>query len=513
MKIALVKKEVIDLMNEALALEMIGIHKSFGSNFVLRNLDFSLRKGEVHALLGINGAGKSTLIKIISGAYTQDKGTILVDGTVMGKMTPSKAFEHGIATIYQETSLYPKLSVAENLVVGRRLKKGPWLDWKKTEMVAKEVFDRMGIKLDLYDKVENIGKANAQLVEIARSLAVNAKILIMDEPTSSLSSKETDNLFDIIHRLKNQGTSIIYISHRMEEVFKVADRLTVLRDGKAVGTKDVKDAEVSWITQAMLGKETEHNYHLGGHCTGEPLLEVKHLNSGNTLHDINLCVRCGEIVALAGLVGSGRTETAKAIVGIDTYDSGEIIFKNQPLKKHDFRNAIRSGIGLIAEDRANQGLVLDMNAHSNIVMSAMPKICRRMGIRNKKKETGIVARFMENLLVNPNSPEVIASNFSGGNQQKLVLGKWLATEPELLIMDEPTCGVDVGSKFEIYKLIDKLAAEGKGILVISSDLTDIEILADKIYVMRNGRIVKQLSKGATRDEILKFALSGDGTDV
>lgn len=500
-------------MDGALALETVGIYKSFGSNCVLKNMNFALRKGEVHALLGINGAGKSTLIKIISGAYTQDKGTVLVDGQDMGIMSPSKSMEHGIATIYQETSLYPKLSVAENLVVGRRLKKGPWLDWKKTEQSARDVFDRMGIELDLHETIENIGKANAQLVEIARSLAVDANVLIMDEPTSSLSRKETDKLFEIIHRLKEQGTSIIYISHRMEEIFQVADRLTVLRDGKAVGTKDVKDAQVSWITQAMLGKETENTQQLGGHCTGEPILEVRHLNSRGVLHDINICVHRGEIVALAGLVGSGRTETARAIVGIDKYDGGDVAFKQKPLKKHDFKKAIKNGIGLIPEDRANQGLVLDMNAHSNIIMSALPEICHRLGVRNFKKEESTVARLAQSLLLNPNSPETIASAFSGGNQQKLVLGKWLATEPELLILDEPTCGVDVGSKFEIYKLIDTLAAEGKGILIISSDLTDIEILADNIYMMRGGAIVKQLAKGATKDEMLAYAIGGGEIDA
>ena len=234
---------------------------------------------------------------------------------------------------------------------------------------------------------------------------------------------------------------------------------------------------------------------------------------GEILHDISLSVHRGEIVALAGLVGSGRTEVARAIVGIDKYDSGDVIFKHQLLKKHDFKNAIKSGIGLIPEDRANQGLVLDMTAHSNIVMSALSEISRGMGIRNIKKETSIVARLAESLLLNPNSPETIASDFSGGNQQKLVLGKWLATEPELLILDEPTCGVDVGSKFEIYKLIDKLAAEGKGILIISSDLTDVEILADSIYVMRNGTIVGQLERGAKKDEVLKFAISGGKTDA
>ena len=496
-------------MTEALALEAWKIVKSFGSNRVLKEMDFQLKKGEVHALLGINGAGKSTLIKIISGAHRQDSGQIFVDGQDMGKLTPTKAIESGIATIYQETSLFPELSVAENLSVGHRVRKGRTLDWNGTVEKAQKVFENMGISIDPYVKVGSIGKANMQLVEIARSLSTDAKILIMDEPTSALSRKETINLFEIIRRLKEQGTSIIYISHRMEEIFEIADRLTVLRDGKSVGTKDVKDAEVGWITSAMLGRESESNQKLGGHSQEEVLLDVKGLGDGKQLHDISFTVHRGEIVALGGLVGAGRSETAKAILGLDSYKEGEVLFKGKPLKKNDFAQAIRSGIGLIPEDRAKEGLVLDMSAYDNFVMAALPQISSSIGVRNLPQEKKKVKDLADSLILNPNRPEKPSRSFSGGNQQKVVIGKWLATNPDLLVLDEPTCGVDVGAKFEIYKLIDQLAQEGKGILVISSDLTELEILADKTLIMRDGTIVFELDEKADKNEMLKYSIGGE----
>lgn len=495
-------------MHEKVVLEARKIVKSFGKNKVLKEMNFSLRKGEVHALLGINGAGKSTLIKIISGAYKQDSGEIIIEGTEMKNMTPTKAMEAGIATIYQETSLYPKLSVIENLFVGRRIKRAGMLDWKAMEQKAKNVFDRMGIEIDLYEKVENLGKATAQLVEIARSLAVDAKILIMDEPTASLSREETIKLFEIVEKLKGQGTAIIYISHRMEEIFEIADRLTVLRDGVEVGTKQVSDVEVEWVTRAMLGKETNTNLSLGGHFQEEILLEVKNLTSASVVKNVSINVHKGEIIGIAGLVGAGRTETARAILGLDKYDEGAIFFHGKPLKKHDFQNAIKQGLGFVPEDRARQGLILNMKAYYNFVMAALPSMCGGMGIRSKSKEKCVVTDLAKKLMLNPNNPDANASSFSGGNQQKIVLGKWIATNPQVLILDEPTCGVDVSAKFEIYKLIDQLAKEGKGIVVISSDLTDIEVLADRTYVMRNGEIVAEVKRGTSKETLLAYEIGG-----
>lgn len=496
-------------MGEMIALETRGIVKNFGTNRVLKEMNFSLKSGEVHALLGINGAGKSTLIKIISGAYRPDGGQIFIEGKEVRNMTPQKAMAAGIATIYQETSLYPKLSVIENLFVGRRIKKAGLLDWKTMERQAEDVFSRMGIRIDLHEKVENLGKAAMQLVEIARSLSADAKILIMDEPTASLSRDETTKLFEIVRKLKSEGTAIIYISHRMEEIFEIADRLTVLRDGVEVGTKNIRDATVSWVTQAMLGKETDSVLKLGGHAANETLLEVKNLSVGTVVRNVNFYVRKGEIVGIAGLVGSGRTETARAVLGLDKYDSGEILLKGQTLKKHDFQYSIRKGMGFVPEDRARQGLILDMKAYFNFVMAALPDISGVLGIRRKEEEKKKVTGLADTLLLNPNNPDNSASSFSGGNQQKIVLGKWIATDPDVLILDEPTCGVDVSAKFEIYKLIDRLANEGKGIVVISSDLTDIEILADRIYVMRAGEITAEVKRGTDKETLLAYEIGGD----
>lgn len=496
-------------MSERIALETKDIVKSFGTNRVLKEMNFSLKSGEVHALLGINGAGKSTLIKIISGAYRPDGGQVFIEGKEVRNMTPQKAMVAGIATIYQETSLYPKLSVIENLFVGRRIKKAGVLDWKAMERRASDVFSHMGIRMDLYEKVENLSKASMQLVEIARSLAADAKILIMDEPTASLSRDETTKLFEIVRKLKSEGTAIIYISHRMEEIFEIADRLTVLRDGVEVGTKNIKDTTVSWVTQAMLGKETDSDLKLGGHAVDEMLLEVKNLSVGTAVRNVNFYVRKGEIIGIAGLVGSGRTETARAVLGLDKYDGGEILLRGRPLKRHDFQYSIQQGIGFVPEDRARQGLILDMKAYYNFVMAALPAISGALGIRRKKAEKEKVAALSDTLLLNPNNPDNSASSFSGGNQQKIVLGKWIATDPDVLILDEPTCGVDVSAKFEIYKLIDRLANAGKGIIVISSDLTDIEILADRIYVMRTGEMVAEVERGIDKETLLAHEIGGD----
>lgn len=494
---------------EQLVLEATGIYKSFGGNHVLRGIDYRLKKGEVHALLGINGAGKSTFIKIISGALTQDKGIISIDGQVIEGLTPKKAQEMGTSTIYQETSLYPKLSILENLFVGKRItKRSHFLDWKEMEKKAGLTFEKLGVEADLYKKVEDVGKAMAQLVEIAKSLIANCKILIMDEPTASLSHSETEKLFDVIRKLKNEGTSIIYISHRMEEIFEITDTVTVLRDGEIIATKPTSEVTADWVAKSMLGKVQNQ---MCGRCyckTGEKLLEVNNLCSGGLYDNICFDIKRGEVVALAGLVGSGRTEIARSIFGIDGYDRGEIKFRGQKVKNKTWE-VIKDGIAMVPEDRGKQGLVLNMTAHENMVLTALKSFSKK-GIRNMKTETSAVSKMSKDLLLNPNITTLTASSYSGGNQQKIVLGKWLTIEPDLLILDEPTSGVDVGAKAEIYKLIDRLAEAGKGILFISSDLNEVELIADRILVIRQGKIVGELPKGADTETILTYAISGKG---
>jgi ABC-type sugar transport system ATPase subunit len=499
--------------SEELVLEARSIYKSFGGNHVLKGVDFKLAKGEVHALLGINGAGKSTLIKIISGALTPDKGVIAISNIERQNLNPRKARELGVATIYQETSLYPKLSVLENLFVGRRIKKNAWqLDWKAMEVEGRKVFERLGVEIDLYEKLENFGKATAQLVEIARSLIVDSNILIMDEPTSSLSGKETLKLFEVIRKLKQHGTSIIYISHRMEEIFEITDCVTILRDGLVIGTKPTREATHEWVSQSMLGDQAIHQFHRAANKHGDVLLDVRNLGNNGNFRNINFKVHRGEVLVLVGLVGSGRTEVARTILGVDSYKEGEIRFKGR-LLKNNVGWAIKEGIGMVPEDRGRQGLILQMKAHDNLVMAALPFISKFACIRNFSHEKQIVDQLAKDLRVQPNNPDLAASSFSGGNQQKVVIGKWLATESDLLILDEPTCGVDVGAKIEIYRLIDKMAAEGKGILMITSDFAEVELVADRILLMSKGQIIKEmvtaeLPESGRTDYILKYALKG-----
>lgn len=491
---------------QSLALNTKDIYKSFGGNHVLKGIDFELYEGEVQALLGINGAGKSTLIKIISGALSQDKGEVFIGGLSGKNLTPSKAQALGIATIYQETSLYPKLSVLENLFVGKRLKKRGELDWKGMEQTAKEIFKRLGVEINLYEKMENLGKAVAQLTEIAKALTFNAKILIMDEPTSSLSRQETDRLFDIVRKLKAEGTSVIYISHRMEEIFQITDRVTIMRDGKLIGTKKTQEAATEWITTSMLGKEINNSLKKKERPVGEILLDVQGLSSGRVFRNISFQVHRGEIVVLAGLVGAGRTEVMRAIWGIDAFESGKIFFKGKPVKKHTW-DIIRQGIVMVPEDRGRQGFIKEVSAAENMVMAALPEISR-MGIRSRKKEKECVDAQVKGLVLNPPTARLDGGDYSGGNQQKIVIGKWLNTHPELLILDEPTCGVDVGAKMEIYKLLISLAEEGKGILIVSSDIEETEMIADRIVIMRQGMIAGELSREADKNAILGLALAG-----
>jgi len=479
------------------------IYKSFGGNHVLKGIDFTLNNGEVHALLGENGAGKSTLIKIISGALTADRGSLSVCGKTFESLTPTDAFELGIATIYQETSLYPALSVAENLFVGKRIKKGMFLDWKSMILCAEKIFNRLGVDVPVTARLKDLSKATAQLVEIARALSSNAKILIMDEPTASLSASETENLFKVIERLKADGASIIYISHRLEEVFRITDRITILRDGVVAGSVVTKDANHEWVFETMIGRNVERLNIRSESKPGGDLLVVERLSRAGVYEDVSFTVRRSEIVALAGLVGSGRSEVAHAIFGLEPADSGTVVVEGEVLPNKT-SEVVRKGIAMVPEDRAKQGLILNMRADDNFTLSVLPTLSR-IGVRNFTLEKQTVEGLSASLLLKPNDPHLMAMSFSGGNQQKIVIGKWLAINPRLLILDEPTCGVDIGAKLEFYRIMNDLAEQGIGILLISSDFEEIEHIADRILVMRRGRIVLELPGKTSSGEILKAA--------
>jgi rhamnose transport system ATP-binding protein len=493
-----------------LILELRGIEKRFGGVHALRQVSFDLRPGEVHALVGENGAGKSTLIKVLAGAHRPDAGSILLDGKPVTFASPRIAQSAGIATIYQETSLYPDLSVLENLFMGHQPTTFGALNWSQMQKAAQQLFERLDLELPLRARLGDLGKARAQLVEIAKALLQDARILILDEPTAALTTKDADALLETLRGLRERGVAMIYISHRLEEVTTIADRVTVIRDGEVVGHAPRGEATQDWMISRMVGRTMDTLYPRHVRPAGEPLLEVRHLSRQGVLEDINLTVHEGEVVGLAGLVGSGRTELARAIFGIDPYDKGSITVQGQPVPRHP-RGAAQQGVAMIPEDRGRQGLVLPFSIRENLSLTVLD-----FGrLLNPKRENALAREFIEKLDIRPAIATLAASALSGGNQQKIVIGKWLATKPKLLILDEPTQGVDVGAKAEIHRVIDALVQEGLGILLISSELLEVLGMADRILVMHRGRIAGELPRGTNQEDVMRLAVgfkpSGEGS--
>ena len=485
-------------------LQMSNIQKHFGGVYALKGVDFNLTRGQVHALLGENGAGKSTLIKILSGAYAPDDGVITLNKQELRMLTPSLAKQLGIATIYQETSLYPHLSVLENLFVGQQPRTSLGLiDWRKMRREAEQIFDRLGVRLPLNARLGGLGKAAAQLVEIAKALSQQAQILIMDEPTAALTAGETEHLFNIITGLKQQGTAIIFISHHLEEIFTIADSITVLRDGEVVGTSATTDVEQTWVVERMVGRQLSQLHTRSYRNPGKALLQVEDLNKPGVFDDINITVHEGEVVALAGLVGSGRSEVVRAIMGIDPFQSGSLTLNGKSFSPTPW-GAIAKGIGLVPENRAKEGLILDLSAELNMTLSVFKHMSRN-GVLHQEAEQKFVSRMFQELQIRPGDQQLPASSFSGGNQQKIVLGKLLAVKPKVLLMDEPTQGVDVGAKSEVHRIMDTLVNQGCGILLVSSDMPEVVGMADRILVMYNGRIVTEFARGCTETDIMHAA--------
>lgn len=490
-------------------LQLEHISKSFPGVRALSDVQFEMRAGEVHALLGENGAGKSTLIKIISGVYQPDRGVMRVGGQERRFDNPRAAQSAGIATIYQELSLYPELSVAENIFMGHA-PKGPLgaLSWGEMRRRSREILDSLNIHdMDVGRKVGTMSVGNRQRVEIAKALSLDARILIMDEPTAALTEADVERLFSIVRLLRERGVGIVYISHRLQEVFELTDRVTVLRDGQYVGTKDVKDVTESELITMMVGRTIDDLFPKLKAEIGETVLEVRDLKREPNTRGISFQLRRGEILGLAGLVGSGRSELAQVIFGFTPADSGEIKVRGKTVAIRHPGDAMNLGIAYVPEDRGQQGLVRPMRVRENVSMAVLKELSRATFIQ-RRAERNLALQTVEQLRVRTAGIEQIVGRLSGGNQQKVVIGKWLAVKPGILIMDEPTRGIDVGAKAEIHRLMSELAQQGMAVLMISSELPEVLGMSDRVLVMREGKIAGEFSREeATQEKIAAAMMS------
>lgn len=488
---------------------MEAIDKSFPGVQALESARFDLRAGEAHALVGENGAGKSTLMKILAGVYTKDAGKILYKGQEVNLPNPRSAQQHGISIIHQELNLMPHLTVAQNIFIGREPRQvlPILLDDKAINAQTRDLLAQLHIELDPRTKVSDLTVAKQQMVEIAKALSFNAEVLIMDEPTAALTDAEIEELFRIIRDLRNDGVGIVYISHRLEELFQISDRVTVMRDGRTIDTVRIQDVTIDQIISMMVGRTIyEVTPEIPEGNSQEVALEVRHLNRGRALRDISFQLKKGEIVGFAGLMGAGRTEVARAIFGADPIDSGEIYIGGKRVNIHHPSDAVRHGIGYLSEDRKRYGLTLDMDVETNIVLAAFRRFLNWLGLVNKGKVRRISRDLVETLAIKTPSLQQKVKNLSGGNQQKLVIAKWLTADTDILIFDEPTRGIDVGAKSEIYRLLNDLAQEGKAIIMISSELPEILRMSHRIVVMCEGRITGELTSAeATQERIMQYA--------
>lgn len=501
------------MTNSEIALQMRGICKAFPGVKALDNVDFEVRKGEVHVLLGENGAGKSTLMKILSGVYAKDGGEIFLADEPVEIHGVREAQALGISIIHQELSMLPDRDIAQNIFLGREPTKNKFgvVDTRKMYEDSKALLLRLGVDLDPKTMIKGLSIAQQQMVEVVKALSIKTRILIMDEPTSSLTQKEIDRLFAIVKNLRESGISIVYISHRMEEIFEIGDRVTVMRDGKYIDTVDVKDTDMGHLISMMVGRTIEHLYNRTYNEPGEEALRTENL-TGLRFRNVNINVHRSEIVGFAGLVGAGRTELVKAVFGYDRIDSGEVYLNGEKMTRHSPKHSVNSGLALLPEDRKTEGLVLEQPIKNNIVQASLTKLFKNF-IVNSKVEIKEAEKYREELRIA--SPDVIraVSSLSGGNQQKVVLGKWICTGCNVLIFDEPTRGIDVGAKAEIYELMNKLASQGYAILVISSDQIELLGMSDRIYVMCEGEITAEVDRNtATAALLVSYAIGKGGME-
>ena len=490
-------------------IEMKGIDKAFGSNQVLKNAGFFLKDGEVHALMGENGAGKSTLMKILTGVYTRDAGTVLVDGKEVVYKNPQEAEKAGIVFIYQELNVLFDLTVEENLFMGKEITKGFGIcDKKAMRAKAQEVMDKMGVNIPVDAVMSDLSVGQQQMVEICKALMADAKVIIMDEPTAALTASETRGLFEVINALRKKGVSIVYISHRMEEIFELCDRITVLRDGEYVGTENIAEIDLDHVVQMMIGRTIGERFPKRESHIGAEVLRVEGLTSGKLFKDVHFDVKAGEVLGVSGLMGAGRTEIMQALFGNLPLDSGKIFIDGKEVTIKNPRQAIANGIGFITEDRKVEGLLLEKSIAENIHIANLGKVSNGF-VLNKEKQLNLVKKGIEEFKVRCFGPEHECGNLSGGNQQKIVLAKWVYTDPKILILDETTRGVDIGAKKEIYNIINQMAAKGVAVIMVSSELPEVLGMSDRIAVVHEGKITGILDAAeADQAKVMTLATGG-----
>lgn len=487
------------------------ISKSFPGVKALRDVSFSIRKGEVHALVGENGAGKSTLLNILKGIYQPDEGQIIYDGSSIKIKSPGHASSIGINMVHQEINLVPELTVGQNILLGNEpMGKGIAINYRELYKRCNEALKELDCPFSDKEQVKKLSAAQMQMIAIARSLMYNSKVVAFDEPTASLSNAETRHLFEIINKLKNNGTSIIYVSHRLEEIFEIADRVTVLRDGKVIDSLNVKDVDKKTLVRLMVGREvSEYMQHTANYSTEEVALKVENLTSDGVFENVSFELKRGEILGISGLVGSKRTDVVRAIFGADKFTSGNIYMNGKPIKIKSPNKAIKAGIALLPEERKSQGFIKLMSNDMNVNISSLDKSMKRgkLDYRALKKNTEY---YIKELKITPPNPDMETTNLSGGNQQKIVLAKWLSINSQIIIFDEPTRGLDVGAKSEIYRLMDEFVRNGNSIIMVSSELPEILGMSDRIIVMHEGKAVATLNGAeATEVDVLHYAMGGN----
>jgi ribose transport system ATP-binding protein len=490
-------------------IQMNDIYKAFGTNQVLSGVDFELQEGEVHALMGENGAGKSTIMNILTGLHKRDSGTIQIDGQEKYFDNPKDAEKHGVAFIHQELNVWPEMTVLENLFIGKELRsKFGLLKTKEMKALAKKQFEKLAVTIPLDKNAGLCSVGQQQMIEIAKALMTNAKVIIMDEPTAALTEREIEKLFEVINALRKEGVSIVYISHRMEEIFAICDRITVMRDGKTVDTKVVSETNFDDVVRKMVGRELTDRFPDRNSSVGKTMLEVKNATKNGMFENVSFSVKSGEVVGVAGLMGAGRTEIMRALFGLDKLDSGEIWLDGKKAAIKNPSEAVKLGIGFITEDRKTEGLVLDFSIRDNMALPNLTSFSKK-GFIDDKTENEFVDLLIKRLRIKTQSGETNAKDLSGGNQQKVVIAKWIGIGPKVLILDEPTRGVDVGAKREIYQLMNELTDRGVAIIMVSSELPEVIGMSDRILVVHEGKISGELAKSeATQEKIMTFATGG-----